>query len=72
MRMADTVRSFLAVQGIPTGIMATVGFGESTPLVETADGVREPRNRRAEISFEAKIDPKSEIGKQCDPALESQ
>ena len=26
-------------------------FGESRPLVETADGVREPQNRRVEITY---------------------
>ena len=27
------------------------GLGESNPLVPTADGVREPQNRRVEIVF---------------------
>ena len=31
--------------------MTTEAFGESRPLVETADGVREPQNRRVEIGF---------------------
>jgi outer membrane protein OmpA-like peptidoglycan-associated protein len=31
--------------------MTTQAFGESRPAVETADGVREPDNRRVEISF---------------------
>jgi outer membrane protein OmpA-like peptidoglycan-associated protein len=29
--------------------MAIQAFGESRPLVPTADGVREPQNRRVEI-----------------------
>jgi outer membrane protein OmpA-like peptidoglycan-associated protein len=29
--------------------ISTVGKGESTPLVNTGDGVREAQNRRAEI-----------------------
>ena len=35
----------------PTASMTTEAFGESRPLVETADGVREPQNRRVEITF---------------------
>ncbi|MEA3048644.1 MAG: OmpA-OmpF porin, family, partial [Sphingomonadales bacterium] len=33
------------------GVMTTQAFGESRPLVETADGVREPQNRRVEITY---------------------
>jgi outer membrane protein OmpA-like peptidoglycan-associated protein len=29
--------------------MVIQGFGEERPLVPTADGVREPQNRRVEI-----------------------
>ena len=50
-RRADAVRSYLAGRGIPDGVMTTQAFGESRPLVETADGVREPQNRRVEITF---------------------
>jgi outer membrane protein OmpA-like peptidoglycan-associated protein len=50
-RRADSVRSYLAGRGIPDGSIATEAFGESRPLVETADGVREPQNRRVEITF---------------------
>ena len=50
-RRADAVRSYLAGRGVPDGAMATEAFGESRPLVETADGVREPQNRRVEITF---------------------
>ena len=35
----------------PTASITTEAFGESRPLVETADGVREPQNRRVEITF---------------------
>jgi hypothetical protein len=45
------VRSYLAGRGVPDGVMTTEAFGESRPLVETADGVREPQNRRVEISY---------------------
>jgi len=50
-RIASNVRSYLAGRGIPDGVMTTQAFGESRPLVETADGVSEVRNRRAEITF---------------------
>jgi outer membrane protein OmpA-like peptidoglycan-associated protein len=36
-------------RGVPRNEIATRGFGESNPLVPTADGVREPQNRRVEI-----------------------
>jgi len=52
-RRADAVRAYLAGHGIPDGVMTTQAFGESRPLVETADGVREPQNRRVEITFGA-------------------
>lgn len=50
-RRADNTRRYLAGRGIPDGVMRTEAFGESRPLVETADGVREPQNRRVEITF---------------------
>lgn len=50
-RIAMAVRGHLASRGIPEGVMTTEAFGESRSLVETADGVREPQNRRAEITF---------------------
>ncbi|MGZ8287166.1 MAG: OmpA family protein [Allosphingosinicella sp.] len=50
-RRAANVRSYMAGRGIPDGVMTTEAFGESRPLVETADGVREPQNRRVEITF---------------------
>jgi outer membrane protein OmpA-like peptidoglycan-associated protein len=50
-RRADAVRSYLEGRGVPGGAIASEAFGESRPLVETADGVREPQNRRVEITF---------------------
>lgn len=50
-RMAANVRSYLAGRGIPDGVITTEAYGESRPMVETADGVREPQNRRVEIAF---------------------
>jgi outer membrane protein OmpA-like peptidoglycan-associated protein/opacity protein-like surface antigen len=50
-RRAVAVRQYLAGRGIAEGVMRTEAFGESRPLVETADGVREPQNRRVEITY---------------------
>jgi outer membrane protein OmpA-like peptidoglycan-associated protein/opacity protein-like surface antigen len=50
-RRANRVRDYLVTQGVPGGSMTTQAFGEERPRVETADGVREPDNRRVEITF---------------------
>jgi outer membrane protein OmpA-like peptidoglycan-associated protein len=50
-RRADAVRAYLAGRGVPDGAMATEALGESRPLVDTADGVREPQNRNVQITF---------------------
>jgi len=50
-RRADAVKAYMASKGVPDGVITTEAFGESRPLVETADGVREPQNRRVEITF---------------------
>lgn len=48
---ADAVRAYLVTKGITAGEIAVDAKGESDPLVPTADGVREPSNRRAVIIF---------------------
>jgi OmpA-OmpF porin, OOP family len=50
-RRADAVKSYLAGKGVPDTAMQTQAFGETHLLVQTADGVREPQNRRVEITF---------------------
>ena len=50
---AEAVRTYLAARGIPVGVMTTAGHGEEQPIIATADGVREPQNRRVEIRFGA-------------------
>ncbi len=50
-RRAANVRAYLAGRGIPDGVMTSEAFGESRPLVATEDGVREPQNRRVEITY---------------------
>ncbi len=48
-RRAQAVAAELERRGVPRSAMAIQAFGESRPLVPTADGVREPQNRRVEI-----------------------
>jgi OmpA-OmpF porin, OOP family len=50
-RRADAVKAYLVTKGVPDTAATTEAFGETRPLVETADGVREPQNRRVEITF---------------------
>ncbi|MCR0982250.1 OmpA family protein [Roseomonas populi] len=49
MRRAEAVAAELTRRGVPRSAMSIQAFGESRPLVPTADGVREPQNRRVEI-----------------------
>jgi outer membrane protein OmpA-like peptidoglycan-associated protein len=35
--------------GVPREAIVVTAYGETRPLVPTADGVREPQNRRVEI-----------------------
>lgn len=48
-RRAAAVAAELVRLGVPRNEIVTRGFGETVPLVPTADGVREPQNRRVEI-----------------------
>ena len=48
-RRAQNVASELVRLGVPRQAITVRGVGESQPLVQTADGVREPQNRRVEI-----------------------
>ncbi len=48
-RRAANVAAELVRLGVPRAAITTQAFGESRPLVQTADGVREPQNRRVEI-----------------------
>jgi OOP family OmpA-OmpF porin len=50
-RRANNVRAYLAGRGVPDAAITSEAYGESRPLVDTADGVREPQNRRVEITF---------------------
>ncbi len=48
-RRAQAVAAELERRGVPRSAMVIQAFGETRPLVPTADGVREPQNRRVEI-----------------------
>jgi OmpA-OmpF porin, OOP family len=46
---AEVVRHALIARGIPADSVTASGRGKREPVVPTADGVAEPRNRRVEI-----------------------
>jgi outer membrane protein OmpA-like peptidoglycan-associated protein len=48
-RRADVVAAELVRLGVARSAITVQAFGESRPLVATADGVRDPQNRRVEI-----------------------
>ena len=48
-RRATAVKDQLVADGVSSGEITTIGVGKTGLLVPTADGVREPQNRRAEI-----------------------
>jgi OOP family OmpA-OmpF porin len=50
-RRAAAVRARLVQYGVTNDVIRASGVGESQPLVPTADGVREPQNRRVEIGL---------------------
>lgn len=50
-RQNSAVRSYLVNSGIPDSRISTEAFGEYSPRIATADGVREYQNRRVEITF---------------------
>ena len=49
-RRADAVKRALIQSGVPAVAIETAGRGQANPLVPTADGVREPLNRRVELA----------------------
>jgi outer membrane protein OmpA-like peptidoglycan-associated protein len=52
LRRANAVKDELIRDGVPAANIVVIGKGETMPLVQTADGVREPQNRRVEIVIE--------------------
>ena len=51
LKRAVTIREVLVQIGIPRAAIEVVGRGEREPLVRTADGVAEDKNRRVEIKL---------------------
>ncbi len=49
MKRAGAVKDALIALGVPRTAVALIGLGKNKPVVQTADGVREQQNRRAEI-----------------------
>jgi len=50
-RMAASVARYLSAHGVLEARISTIAYGETRPAVPTADGVREPMNRRVEIEL---------------------
>jgi len=50
LQRAERVKAMLVGMGVPAERISTAGRGRREPLVKTADGVPEARNRRVEIS----------------------
>ena len=50
-RRAETVRALLVKAGVPNERIAVGAYGETLPAVPTADGVREAKNRRVEVTI---------------------
>jgi len=51
LRRANAVKDGLVQQGVPPTAISVMGRGEDDLLVPTADGVREPQNRRVVIAL---------------------
>jgi len=51
-RRAQAVKAALETAGVAASSIATEALGESQPLLQTEDGVREAQNRRVEILIE--------------------
>jgi OOP family OmpA-OmpF porin len=51
-RRAEAVKAELAKDDVQIGEISTEGVGKAGQLVPTADGVREPQNRRTEIDLQ--------------------
>jgi outer membrane protein OmpA-like peptidoglycan-associated protein len=49
-RRAQNVAGLLTAAGAQPGALSVKGVGKSEPAVQTGDGVREPLNRRVEVS----------------------
>ncbi len=61
LRRATAVKNALIQQGVAGGAIDTVGKGETDLLVKTGDGVREPQNRRVEITGFAVVTARTDL-----------
>ena len=50
LRRAQRVRDLIVDIGVPPDFIEVTSHGENNPVVPTADGVAEPRNRRVEVT----------------------
>lgn len=50
-RRNAAVRAYITERGVPDERVTNEAFGESSPAIPTADGVRELQNRRVEITY---------------------
>lgn len=50
-KRAEAVRTGLEQRGVPASLITVQARGEEDPMVQTPDNIREPANRRAEITF---------------------
>lgn len=51
LRRAEVVRSFLIANGIPARLLLAARAGDTEPLTDPSDNVREPLNRRVELKL---------------------
>ena len=49
---AEAVKDWLAERGVPAAAITVRSHGETRPFIPTADGVREPQNRRVAVRLE--------------------
>jgi outer membrane protein OmpA-like peptidoglycan-associated protein len=50
-RRADAIKAAVVKDGVPAAAIDENWHGKDNPRVPIADGVREPRNRRVEITM---------------------
>src|SRR6267154_5071444 len=65
LRRANAVKDALVRDGVPSAAITVIGRGEAGLLVQTADGVREPQNRRVERSEEHTSELQSPVHLVC-------
>lgn len=58
-RRADTVKTALLTEGVPDSAVVEEWHGKENPRVPTADGIREPQNRRVELMMDGSDQPQS-------------